>query len=116
MRAESTEEIIRQFCELNAKGGGICSEWCVGVTEDAEHHLFEELGIPRDYPWCIHRCAASAKEARAIVEGFHNVGCEARFSRINGSRAVYVFAYRKFNITEKTIELKTAEKGFENRV
>lgn len=95
MMAESSEKIINEFCELNAKAGGNCSEWCVGTTNDAERHLFEELGIPRDYPWCIHRCAISAEEARAIVEGFHNIGCEARLSPANNPPATFVFAYRK---------------------
>jgi hypothetical protein len=111
MITESSEKIIRDFCDLNEKAGGNCSEWCVGATEDAERHLYEELGIPRDYPWCIHRCAVSAKEARAIVEGFHNVGCETRFCVGNTASAIYVFAYRKLNLNAAT-----ARKAAESRV
>jgi hypothetical protein len=100
MRTEATIDIIREFCELNTKSGGICAEWCVGATDDAEHHLFEELGIPRDYHWCIHRRAISAREARAIVLGFHNIGCEASFVKGEDESAVHVFAYRKLAVAQ----------------
>jgi hypothetical protein len=100
MKAQETSKIIRELCELNAKAGGVCAEWCVGATDDAERHLFEELGIPRDYNWCIHRRAISAREARAIVLGFHNIGCEASYAEGGDESAVYVFAYRKLAVAD----------------
>ena len=100
MCVEETVDIIREFCELNAKSGGVCAEWCVGATDDAERHLYEELGLPRDYRWCIHRRATSAREARAIVLGFHNIGCEAIFVKGEDESAVHVFAYRKMGIAD----------------
>jgi hypothetical protein len=97
MITEETATIIRDFCELNAKAGGICSEWCIGVTDNVERDLFEELGIPRDYCWCIHRCALSAKEARAIMLGFRNIGFEtySNGKESENESKIYVFAYRK---------------------
>ena len=105
MMAEETAKIIKEFCDLNAKAGGNCSEWCIGTTDDVERHLFGELGITRDYPWCIYRCALSAKEARAIMLGFHNIGFEASFGgRGNEDEtAVYVFAYRKVIAARKDL-------------
>jgi hypothetical protein len=97
MIAENKAKIIKDFCELNAKAGGTCSDWCIGATDDAERHLFGEVGIARDYSWYIYRCALSAREARAIVLGFHNIGFEANFSGLDGEdeSAIYVYAYRK---------------------
>lgn len=100
MIAKESVEIIREFCELNAKAGGVCSEWCVGTTDDAERCLYQELGLPRDYHWVIHRCAGSAKEARAIVLGFHNIGCEANLEQSSDESAVHVFAYRKISVAD----------------
>lgn len=100
MSAAETASIIREFCELNAKAGGVCAEWCVGTTSDAERHLFQELRLPRDYRWCIHRRAISAKEARAIVLGFENIGFQASLARGNDESAVHVFAYRKLSAAE----------------
>ena len=109
MMTENTAEIIREVCELNAKAGGICSDWCVGATDDAERHLFQELGIPRDYRWCIHRRAVSAKEARAIVQGFHNIGFEASFDGSDDESALQVFAYRKIaTASENAVSDRTA--------
>jgi len=95
MLGEKSVKIITDLCDLNAKAGGICSEWCVGAAEDAELHLFGELGIPRDYPWCIVRGGVSVEEARAIVCGFHNIGCETSFRMGKNATTVQVFAYRK---------------------
>lgn len=92
---EKMADIIREFCDLNVKSGGNCSEWCIGVTDDVERRLFCELRIPRDYRWCIYRRAVSAEEARAIVQGFFNIGYETCLDPKGGERAIFVFAYRK---------------------
>lgn len=101
MNTEKMDEIIREFCELNAKSGGNCSEWCVGVTDDVERHLYRELGIPHDYRWCIHRRAVSAEEARAIAQGFLNIGYETSPDRNGNEFAIYVFAYRKLAVINR---------------
>jgi hypothetical protein len=96
MNPESSVKIIGDFCDLNAKAGGTCSDWCIGATDDVSQ-LRERLGIPHDYDWCLCHCATSAAEAKAIVLGFHNVGFQLSADAAGppNDSAVYVYTYRK---------------------
>jgi hypothetical protein len=95
MMTEVTASIVREICELNAKSRRENSDWFIGAVADVENYLFKELKIPRDYRWCLHRRATTAKEAQAIVMGFWNIGF--RESRGAGAAldqsAVHVYAY-----------------------
>jgi hypothetical protein len=105
MLSESTIKIIRDVSQIISEGGGECSEWCIGCTADVELRQLRDSGVPPEYRWQICRCALSAAEARAIVQGFRNLCCEevADPNGTDGDSAVYVFAYLKRPMMANTV-------------
>jgi hypothetical protein len=97
MLSESTIKIIRDVSQFISEGGGDCSDWCIGATSDVDLGPLREMGIGADYRWQICRCALSAMEAKAIVQGFRNLSCTEVMdaNKADDETAVYVFAFRK---------------------
>lgn len=97
MLSESTIKIIRDISQLISEDGGDCSDWLIGATWDVDLGVLRRLGIEPGYRWQICRCALSAADAKAIVEGFRNLSCMevAEPDQSGVEKAVYVFAYRK---------------------
>ena len=97
MLSESTTKIIREISQFINEDSGDCSDWCVGATSDVDLGLLRSRGISPGYHRQICRCALSAAEASAIVQGFRNLSCtEVVDPSDAGSEAVvYVFAFRK---------------------
>jgi hypothetical protein len=97
MNADDTIKIIKEFSEFIGRNGDDCSQWRVGVSTDAEHHLFNALGLPPKYPWCLYRRAANALDAYSIAKAFWNIECVRNSDASDqlDEQAVYVFAYRE---------------------
>jgi hypothetical protein len=92
--AKSSEIIVMEMLEFIQREGGHPKTWCVGVTNDPRHRLFNEHQVHyQDDAW-IYRTATSESEALHVQAYFTEFGLsEIGRSGSSGSRMVY--AYRK---------------------
>jgi hypothetical protein len=91
----SRDEIIADIEAQIRKGGGLYSEWCVGVAEDPRELTDAGSVAGEKEALLIYREAFTPGVARAVRDYFVNECGADRDSGDKGNAGKFVYAYKK---------------------
>jgi hypothetical protein len=80
--------------------GGQPSDWCVGISNDAQRRLFVEHGVDKVRDKLIHRRAPDNETARTVESYFVEFYGTAGGTGGGDKTSTFVYAYRKSGRTD----------------